>query len=79
MNILAIAYPTSERDEFDPVVERMEDRLNPAKNAHTGLARADALLPGHSTFSLHLKLAVLTAVHLARTFGKPLSQARATT
>ena len=31
MNILAIAYPTSERDEFDPVVERMEDRFKPSQ------------------------------------------------
>ena len=35
MNILAIAYPTSERDEFDPVVERMEDRFKPSQECET--------------------------------------------
>ena len=29
VNILAIAYPTSERHQFDPVVERMEDTFKP--------------------------------------------------
>jgi hypothetical protein len=28
VNILAIAYPVAERDQFDPVVERMEDRFS---------------------------------------------------
>lgn len=27
VNILAIAYPIAERDRFDPIVERMEDRF----------------------------------------------------
>jgi hypothetical protein len=27
VNILAIAYPVAERDQFDPLVERMEDRF----------------------------------------------------
>jgi hypothetical protein len=31
VNILAIAYPTSERDKFDPVVERMEDMFQPSQ------------------------------------------------
>jgi hypothetical protein len=31
VNILAIAYPTSERDKFDPVVERMEDTFKPSQ------------------------------------------------
>ena len=30
VNILAIAYPTSERHQFDPVVERMEDTFKPS-------------------------------------------------
>ena len=28
VNILAVAYPVAERDQFDPVVERMEDRFS---------------------------------------------------
>jgi len=31
VNILAIAYPTSERGQFDPVVERMEDTFKPSQ------------------------------------------------
>jgi hypothetical protein len=31
VNILAIAYPTSERGQFDPVVERMEDTFKPGQ------------------------------------------------
>jgi hypothetical protein len=31
VNILAIAYPASERGQFDPVVERMEDLFNTGK------------------------------------------------
>ena len=32
VNILAIAYPTSERDQFDPLVERMEDTFKPSQD-----------------------------------------------
>jgi len=28
VNILAVAYPVAERDQFDPVVEQMEDRFS---------------------------------------------------
>ena len=31
VNILAIAYPTSERGHFDRVVERMEDTFKPSQ------------------------------------------------
>ena len=31
VNILAIAYPTSEQRQFDPVVERMEDTFKPSQ------------------------------------------------
>jgi hypothetical protein len=31
VNILAIAYPIAERDQFDPVVERMEDSFSAAR------------------------------------------------
>ena len=33
VNILAIAYPTSERSQFDPVVERMEDSFKSSRCA----------------------------------------------
>jgi hypothetical protein len=31
VNILAIAYPTFERGQFDPAVERMEDTFKPSQ------------------------------------------------
>ena len=38
VNILAIAYPTSERGQFDPVVERMEDTFKPSQEcAHASM------------------------------------------
>jgi hypothetical protein len=39
VNILAIAYPTSERGRFDPVVQRMEDTLNPGQECAHGSMR----------------------------------------
>src|SRR6476660_5909249 len=38
VNILAIAYPTSERGQFDPVVDRMEDTFKPSQEcAHASM------------------------------------------
>ena len=31
VNVLAITYPTDERDLYDPVVEQMEDTFRPAR------------------------------------------------
>ena len=37
VNILAIAYPTSERGQFDPMLERMEDTFKPKPRMRTRL------------------------------------------
>ena len=31
VNVLAITYPTDQRDLYDPVVEQMEDTFRPAR------------------------------------------------
>jgi hypothetical protein len=42
VNILAIAYPTSERGQFDPVVERMEDTFKPSQQcAHASMLQSE--------------------------------------
>jgi hypothetical protein len=32
VNVMAITYPSGERDLYDPVVERMEDTFQPARS-----------------------------------------------
>jgi hypothetical protein len=32
VNVMAVTYPSGERDVYDPVVERMEDSFKPARS-----------------------------------------------